>query len=142
VQTPSVALPPPLAVCSECGWIDKPASAEVTANQIGWTQRHFGCIDISLSRCCAVSRPKDGEDWPYSTGYISEAMIREHLFPAGPNTFAGICGPPAMVNAACLPNLKVRADLSSVIFRTTWGAQAGLQSCYRRVNHQRHLSMC
>jgi Oxidoreductase NAD-binding domain len=55
----------------------------------------------------AVSRPKEGEDWQYSTGYINEDMIRERLFPAGPTTFAGICGPPAMVNAACLPNLQV-----------------------------------
>jgi NAD(P)H-flavin reductase len=53
-----------------------------------------------------VSRPREGEEWPYSTGYISEDMIREHLFPAGPAVMCGLCGPPAMINVACLPNLK------------------------------------
>ena len=66
----------------------------------------------------AVSRPKEGEDWQYSTGYINEDMIRERLFPAGPTTFAGICGPPAMVNAACLPNLQVHSQALAVPCRT------------------------
>jgi hypothetical protein len=30
----------------------------------------------------------------------------KHLFPAGPDTVAGICGPPGLVNFAALPGLK------------------------------------
>ena len=48
----------------------------------------------------------NGTEWPYSTGRISDALIEEHLFPAGPDTVAGICGPPGLVNFAALPGLK------------------------------------
>jgi Oxidoreductase NAD-binding domain len=77
----------------------------------------------------AVSRPKEGEDWQYSTGYINENMIRERLFPAGPTTFAGICGPPAMVNAACLPNLQVCCQALAAPCRTL--LQCLLTNCGR-----------
>lgn len=61
----------------------------------------------------AVSRPRDGEEWKYSTGHITEDMIRERLFPSGADVMCGLCGPPAMVNAACLPNFKVQFCKSS-----------------------------
>ena len=48
----------------------------------------------------------NGTKWPYSTGRISDELIAEHLFPAGSNTIAGICGPPGLVNFAALPGLK------------------------------------
>uniref|UniRef100_A0A224XST2 NADH-cytochrome b5 reductase n=1 Tax=Panstrongylus lignarius TaxID=156445 RepID=A0A224XST2_9HEMI len=44
-------------------------------------------------------------EWKYSVGFISASMIQEHLFPAGPDTLVLMCGPPAMVNFACIPNL-------------------------------------
>lgn len=44
--------------------------------------------------------------WPYSVGRVSEDLITQHLYPAGPDTIAGMCGPPGMVNFACLPNFK------------------------------------
>ncbi|XP_057311048.1 NADH-cytochrome b5 reductase 3-like [Hydractinia symbiolongicarpus] len=50
-----------------------------------------------------LDRPK--EDWPYSTGFINEQMITDHL--PGCNDEAAIlmCGPPPMINYACIPNL-------------------------------------
>jgi NAD(P)H-flavin reductase len=54
----------------------------------------------------AVDRVPEGEDWSYSTGFVNEDMVREHLFPAGPDTIAVMCGPPPMVKFACLPNLE------------------------------------
>lgn len=53
-----------------------------------------------------VDRAPEGEEWKYDVGFISEAMIREHLFPAGEGTITVMCGPPPMVNFACKPNLK------------------------------------
>eukprot|EP00462_Mataza_sp_D1_P021907 CAMPEP_0175143292 /NCGR_PEP_ID=MMETSP0087-20121206/13342_1 /TAXON_ID=136419 /ORGANISM="Unknown Unknown, Strain D1" /LENGTH=290 /DNA_ID=CAMNT_0016427327 /DNA_START=29 /DNA_END=901 /DNA_ORIENTATION=- len=47
--------------------------------------------------------PRDG--WNYSTGFINEQMIRDHL-PIGPDAFFLLCGPPPMVKFACLPNLE------------------------------------
>lgn len=45
-------------------------------------------------------------DWKYSTGFVTENMMQEHLFPPSPTTFVVMCGPPPMVNHACLPNLE------------------------------------
>jgi len=50
-----------------------------------------------------VDRPD--EDWHYSTGFISEEMLSQHLFPPSPDTLTLMCGPPPMVNFACKPNL-------------------------------------
>jgi cytochrome-b5 reductase len=43
--------------------------------------------------------------WKYSTGFISAKMISEHLFPPSPDTLVLMCGPPPMINFACVPNL-------------------------------------
>lgn len=50
-----------------------------------------------------VDRAPDG--WAYSTGFINEAMLRDHL-PAPVDSFIGMCGPPPMINYACIPNLE------------------------------------
>lgn len=55
---------------------------------------------------CAVDRVPEGVEWGFSTGFVNEDMVREHLFSAGPNTIACLCGPPPMVKFACLPNLE------------------------------------
>jgi len=47
-----------------------------------------------------------GDGWGYSTGFINEAMIKEHLPPPGDETLILMCGPPPMVKFACLENLK------------------------------------
>lgn len=46
------------------------------------------------------------EGWKYSTGFITEEMIREHMPAAGPDSIVGMCGPPPMINFACIPNLE------------------------------------
>nr|CAG4646504.1 EOG090X0BKI [Macrothrix elegans] len=50
-----------------------------------------------------VDRPSEG--WKYSTGFISSEMIVEHLYPPSDDTFVIMCGPPPMINFACVPNL-------------------------------------
>ncbi|KAF2901028.1 hypothetical protein ILUMI_05168 [Ignelater luminosus] len=44
-------------------------------------------------------------DWKYSTGFINDAMIKDHLFPPSSDTLIVMCGPPPMINFACLPSL-------------------------------------
>uniref|UniRef100_A0A914ZJ24 NADH-cytochrome b5 reductase n=1 Tax=Parascaris univalens TaxID=6257 RepID=A0A914ZJ24_PARUN len=44
-------------------------------------------------------------EWKYSTGYINEAVISEHLPVPNAETVILMCGPPPMVNFACVPNL-------------------------------------
>lgn len=46
------------------------------------------------------------DDWKFSTGFIDEKMIRNHLPAPSPDSFVGLCGPPPMIEFACLPNLK------------------------------------
>ncbi|XP_056633292.1 NADH-cytochrome b5 reductase 3 isoform X2 [Diorhabda sublineata] len=51
-----------------------------------------------------LDRPEPG--WKYSTGFINEEMIKDHLFPASDDTLNLMCGPPPMINFACTPNLE------------------------------------
>ncbi|XP_021942618.1 NADH-cytochrome b5 reductase 2 isoform X2 [Zootermopsis nevadensis] len=50
-----------------------------------------------------VDRPSEG--WKYSVGFISDEMIKDHLFPPSQDTLVLMCGPPPMINVACVPNL-------------------------------------
>lgn len=44
--------------------------------------------------------------WPYSSGFIDDVMLKEHMPPPGPDTQILMCGPPPMINYACVPNLE------------------------------------
>ncbi|CAH9083757.1 unnamed protein product [Cuscuta epithymum] len=46
------------------------------------------------------------EGWKYSTGYINESVLREHIPAASPTTLALVCGPPQMIQFAVNPNLE------------------------------------
>lgn len=45
------------------------------------------------------------DKWTYSTGFVNADMIRDHLYPPSKNTVVLMCGPPPMINYACIPNL-------------------------------------
>ncbi|THD25107.1 NADH-cytochrome b5 reductase [Fasciola hepatica] len=45
-------------------------------------------------------------EWTYSTGYVDEKMISEHLYPPSDNSLVLLCGPAPMVEFACYPNLS------------------------------------
>jgi len=51
-----------------------------------------------------LDRPSEG--WQYSTGFVNQKMIEDHLFEAGDGNIVLMCGPPPMINFACIPNLK------------------------------------
>ena len=55
-------------------------------------------IRVNCMRACLSG-------WKYSSGFISDEMIKEHLPPPGDDTLILMCGPPPMINFACLPNL-------------------------------------
>lgn len=59
---------------------------------------------------------KASEDWKYSTGYINEEMIANHLYPAGDDNIVLLCGPKPMIKFACLPNLEKLNFQKSNIF--------------------------
>lgn len=43
--------------------------------------------------------------WPFSAGFVTEQMLRQRLAPAADCALVALCGPPAMVDVACLPAL-------------------------------------
>ncbi|CAM9210211.1 unnamed protein product [Discosporangium mesarthrocarpum] len=53
-----------------------------------------------------VDQPVDAAAWQFDTGYITEKMCVEHLPEASDETIAFMCGPPGMIQKACIPNLK------------------------------------
>lgn len=51
-----------------------------------------------------LDRPPSG--WRQGSGFITEEMLKKHLPAAGSETQILLCGPPPMINFACLPNLE------------------------------------
>lgn len=45
------------------------------------------------------------DKWAYSVGFVNADMIRDHLFAPSNNPVVLMCGPPPMINYACIPNL-------------------------------------
>ncbi|BFZ15927.1 hypothetical protein BsWGS_18967 [Bradybaena similaris] len=50
-----------------------------------------------------LDRP--GENWQYGSGFVTSEMITSHLPGPGKDTLVVMCGPPLMINFACIPNL-------------------------------------
>ncbi|KAL4224696.1 NADH-cytochrome b5 reductase 3 [Mactra antiquata] len=44
-------------------------------------------------------------DWKYSSGFINDEMIKNHLPAPDDDSIVLMCGPPPMINFACIPNL-------------------------------------
>ncbi|XP_051978892.1 NADH-cytochrome b5 reductase 2-like [Xyrauchen texanus] len=48
---------------------------------------------------------KPSEGWKYSKGFVDADMIKDHLPPPASDVLIVMCGPPPMIQCACLPNL-------------------------------------
>lgn len=51
-----------------------------------------------------LDRPSEG--WKYSKGFVNADMIKEHLPSPASDVLILMCGPPPMIQYACLPNLN------------------------------------
>lgn len=51
-----------------------------------------------------LDRPKP--EWTQGKGFVSDEMITAQLFPPSPSSLVLMCGPPPMVNYACIPALE------------------------------------
>ena len=51
-----------------------------------------------------LSKPSDS--WPHGRGYITPELMKERLFPAGPETLGLLCGPPGLLDNVCIPGLE------------------------------------
>ena len=43
--------------------------------------------------------------WQYSSGFVDADKIKYHLFEPSDDNLVLLCGPPPMINFACIPNL-------------------------------------
>mmetsp|Transcript_22396 Transcript_22396/g.32804 ORF Transcript_22396/g.32804 Transcript_22396/m.32804 type:complete len:859 (-) Transcript_22396:140-2716(-) len=71
----------------------------------GWAKDFPDRVKIHYT----VDRLPEGmadSDWPYSKGFINDEMLAQRMPKPGPGAFVGMCGPPPMINFACIPNLK------------------------------------
>jgi len=46
------------------------------------------------------------ENWSYSSGFVNEEMMKEHLPKSDEHSVILMCGPPPMIKFACIPNLE------------------------------------
>uniref|UniRef100_A0A8D0LAY9 NADH-cytochrome b5 reductase n=1 Tax=Sphenodon punctatus TaxID=8508 RepID=A0A8D0LAY9_SPHPU len=46
------------------------------------------------------------ENWEYSKGFVNQDMIKEHMPPPQDDVLILMCGPPPMIQYACIPNLE------------------------------------
>ena len=69
---------------------------------------------------CLLKRPSWGYFFAhahvYSQGFMSEQMCKEQLPAASDDTIAFMCGPPAMIKFACIPNLTANGYSSTSHF--------------------------
>nr|AGC97428.1 nitrate reductase [Dunaliella salina] len=48
-----------------------------------------------------LARPP--ENWPFTKGHVTEALMRERFFDASPQTLGMMCGPPGLLNFVAVP---------------------------------------
>ncbi|CAB3396992.1 unnamed protein product [Caenorhabditis bovis] len=63
-------------------------------------QKHAARFEVWYT----IDRPSD--NWKFSSGFINDAMIKERLFAPSSDGVVLMCGPPPMINFACVPNLE------------------------------------
>jgi len=73
-------------------------------------KEHKGRVNIWYT----LDRPS--ADWKYSAGFISADIISGHLPPPGADTLIVMCGPPPMINMACIPALDKLAYSNDLRF--------------------------
>uniref|UniRef100_A0A4W6EFZ4 NADH-cytochrome b5 reductase n=1 Tax=Lates calcarifer TaxID=8187 RepID=A0A4W6EFZ4_LATCA len=59
---------------------------------------------------------KPPQDWSYSSGFVTYDMIKDHLPSPSTDVLIVLCGPPPMIQNACLPNLDKLGHKTENIF--------------------------
>lgn len=65
-----------------------------------------------ISLVYTVSLP----DWKYSTGFVNLDMIKDRLPAPSNDVLVVLCGPPPMIQYACMPNLEKLGHKTDNIF--------------------------
>ncbi|RWW34727.1 hypothetical protein GW17_00000495 [Ensete ventricosum] len=77
----------------------------------GWARDHPEQFKVWY----VINEAKRGEEWRYSTGFVTENILRDHIPTGGSDdTLALACGPPPMIQFAVVPNLeKMKYDTAN-----------------------------
>jgi len=76
-------------------------------------------------------------DWKYSQGFIGPEMIKQHLPAPDSDTLVLVCGPPPMINFACLPAFdKLGYNEDTVLFEGTPKSTKAIFTEYRAARAQ------
>ncbi|XP_026167374.1 NADH-cytochrome b5 reductase 2 [Mastacembelus armatus] len=59
---------------------------------------------------------KPPQDWSYSSGFVTYDMIKDHIPAPSKDVLIVLCGPPPMIQSACLPNLDKLGHKTENIF--------------------------
>ncbi len=63
-----------------------------------------------------ISLPLSPLEWSYSSGFVTYDMIKDHLPAPSSDVLVVLCGPPPMIQYACLPNLDKMGHKTENIF--------------------------
>ncbi len=74
---------------------------EMDALQIKHPNRFHVAYTVS-----GLDKDMERSDWPHEIGYVDEPMCRKYLPECNGVGFAGMCGPPQMIEFAITPNLE------------------------------------
>jgi NAD(P)H-flavin reductase len=81
-------------------YANKTADDILMRNELDEMARNFPNFKVYYT----VSTPPD--NWKYGVGHVEEKMMKDQLYPPSPLSVVFVCGPPAMVEHALLPNLE------------------------------------
>ncbi|KAK9517286.1 hypothetical protein VZT92_025169 [Zoarces viviparus] len=59
---------------------------------------------------------KPPQEWSYSSGFVTDDIIKDHLPAPSTDVLVVLCGPPPMIQKACLPNLDKLGHRTENIF--------------------------
>lgn len=72
----------------------------------------MSCCKLVKTYLCFLLSP----EWSYSSGFVTCDMIKDHLPAASSDVLVVLCGPPPMIQYACLPNLEKLGHKTENIF--------------------------
>nr|ACS44801.1 nitrate reductase [Heterosigma akashiwo] len=83
-------------------------------------QEELNDMDSENEQCQVyhtIATPKNPETWSQGVGFITQEMVEQQFGPARDDAIVFLCGPPPMINFACLPALEALGYKKEQIFQ-------------------------
>jgi nitrate reductase (NAD(P)H) len=79
-----------------------------------WAKEHPDRFKVRY--VLSENSPPGWEESGHSVGFVNKELFEEVLYPAGPNVYNLMCGPPIMLDRGCTPNLHALNHKDENIF--------------------------